>query len=272
MLSGSDISVYQGNIDWPTFKNNVNFVIIKMTEGSSYIDPWGGNNRTQARNVNVPRGYYHFARPDLNSSQDEAQFFIDIMNGQPLQSGESIYLDYEVHYTGDNVSWALTWMKLVEKALGVKPIFYSYQSMLTSNDWSPVVANGNGLWVATASGDPSNENFETGAWPFAMMNQWGNQTIPGVSTGVVDSNVFFGDAAAFLAYGYKPPQPQPPENTTTSQPVVPPSTPPVQAPSTPPPPVSPPTEANQPSNPTSTTNFPTFISWLEQLIAWLKTK
>jgi len=208
-LSGCDISNYQGNIDWPTFKNNVNFVITKATEGSSVIDEWFGNNRKQSRALDVLRGWYHFAHPELNSPATEAQFFIDVINGDPLQVGESIYLDFETQYAGDNVGWVLDWMQAVEKALGVKPIFYSYQSMLTEHDWTPVVKNGNGLWVATASNDPTNENFETGAWPFAMMNQWGNQKIPGVSTGVVDSDVFYGDANAFKAYGLKPATPAP---------------------------------------------------------------
>lgn len=267
MLSGADVSSYQGNIDWTTFKNNVNFVIIKMTEGTSYIDPWGGNNRYQARSLHLPRGFYHFARPDLNSPQDEAKFFIDIMNGQPLQEGESVYLDYETQYTGDNVAWVLTWMQLVEKALGVKPIFYSYQSMLTSYDWTPIVSNGNGLWVAAPTNDPSNNNFETGAWEFAMMQQWGNQDIPGVS-GVIDSDVFFGDENAFLAYGYKAPQPQVSQNNTTSQPVVNPSTPTPVVPILPLTPITPSPVVNPPT-PVDKQNFPTFIKFLQWLIGKL---
>jgi lysozyme len=268
MLSGADISNFQGQINWPTFKDNVNFVIIKMTEGSNYIDTWGANNRTQARLFNLPRGYYHFARPDLNTPESEASFFIDVMNGQPLQEGESVYLDYEVQYSGDNVAWVLKWMNLVEQALGVKPVFYSYQSMLTSHDWQPVVNNGNGLWVATANNDPNNDNFETGAWPFAMMNQWGNQDIPGVNTGVVDSDVFYGDKDAFLAYGYKKPQPE-----------VNPSTPVVEVPDmltpTPTPPSVPSSSIdnsviNQNDVAPHVSNFPTFIKWLEALIAQLK--
>lgn len=211
-LAGCDISDYQGDIDWPTFKNNVNFVIAKSTEGTSVIDQWFGNNRKQARDAGILRGWYHFAHPELNSPTDEAKFFIDVMNGDPLQVGESIYLDYEVAWNGDNVNWVLSWMQAVEAALKVKPVFYSYQSMLTSHDWTPVVKNNNGLWVAAPTNDPNNNNFDTGAWSSAMMQQWGNETIPGVTTGVVDADIFFGDKSAFLAYGLKgatPPAPTP---------------------------------------------------------------
>lgn len=208
-LAGCDISDYQGDINWPTFKNNVNFVIAKATEGTSIIDEWFGNNRQQARLAGILRGWYHFAHPELNSATDEATFFINVIKGDPLQVGESIYLDYEESWSGDNVTWVLTWMQAVEKALGVKPIFYSYQSMLTSHDWTPVVNNDNGLWVAAPTNDPSNNNFDTGAWPSAMMQQWGNETIPGVTTGVVDADIFFGDANAFKAYGLKGSTPAP---------------------------------------------------------------
>ncbi len=264
MLSGADVSSYQGNIDWNTFKNNVNFCIIKATEGTGYIDPWFGNNRQKARDCGILRGYYHFARPDLgNTPEAEAQFFVDIINGQSLQEGESIYLDFEVQYHGDNVAWAKAWMDLVESKLGVKPVFYSFQSMLTSHDWKSVVDNGNGLWVATASGDPNNTNFQTGAWPIAMMNQWGSQVIPGIS-GQTDSNVFFGDAKAFGKYGY-----QKPVVVNTPPPV---ETPPELQPSVPPPVVSTNPDVNVPLPPVDTS--PTIsknklMDIIKRFIDWL---
>lgn len=228
MIVGADISSYQGDVEWPKFKDNVNFVIIKATEGVSLIDTWLGNNRQQARDLNLPRGFYHFAHADLgNTPEAEAQEFINVMNGQPLQEGESVYLDYEMHYGGDNVGWVLKWMQIVEEALHVKPIFYSYQSMLTSYDWTPVVNNGNGLWVAAPTNDPNDNDFQTGAWKFAMMQQWGEQVIPGIS-GAVDADVFFGDADQFKAYGYHAPKPAPvtpqPSHVLVDQPVVTPST------------------------------------------------
>lgn len=212
MLSGGDISEFQGQIDWPTFSKNVNFAIIKATEGNGYIDQWFGNNRQQARNTNTPRGFYHFARPDLgNDPVTEAGFFISYIKGGQLLTGESLYLDYEVQWNGDNVNWVLTWMQQVEQQLGIKPIFYTYQSMLSQYDWTPVVNNGNALWIAAPGTDPTNANptFQTGAWPNTSFCQWGQQTIPGVS-GQVDSDVFYGDLNGFLSFGLKPPPPPPP--------------------------------------------------------------
>lgn len=201
-IVGVDISNNNGQINWPVFKNNINFVIMKAGEGASYIDPWFAGYLQQARVLGLLRGIYHFARPDLgNTPEQEAAFFVNLVKGQGLQEGESIYLDYEKPLGAGNVAWALRWLQLVEEALGVKPLFYSYQSMLTREDWTPVVQAGYGLWVAAPTNDPAINTFVTGAWPYAAIQQWGNQTIPGAQ-GIVDADVFFGTADQFLAYGY----------------------------------------------------------------------
>lgn len=220
-IVGADISDNNGQINWPVFKNNLNFVIMKATEGNGYIDKLFGYNLAQARALSVPRGIYHFARPDLgNTPEAEAQFFINIVKGQQLLVGESLYLDYEKPIAKNNVGWALRWLQIVEEQLGIKPLFYTYQSMLQIEDWTPVVQNDNGLWIAAPTNDPANNTFVTGAWPGAAIQQWGNQLIPGAQ-GVIDSNVFFGSAAQFGAYGYHP-QPVAP---AAQQPSPPPPTP-----------------------------------------------
>jgi lysozyme len=213
-LSGCDLSTYQGTPNWDVLKNNVNFVIIKSTEGSGFTDPQFRRNQSEARRVGIPRGFYHFARCDLgNSGVQEANWFLQVVG--PLQPGESLYLDYEVQWGGDNVKWVLDFVNTISNNLnGYKPLFYSYQSMLTSHDWTPVVKLGVGLWVA-APGSPTNTNFQTGAWPFAGLLQWGTQAIPGV-VGQVDSDTFFGDAVAFQKYGYQPPA-SPPDYKKISQ-------------------------------------------------------
>ena len=230
MLVGNDVSDYQEGIDYATFKNNANFVIAKATEGTTYIDTWFGNNRQQARNVGLPRMFYHFARPDKgNDPIAEAKFFLAVLNGQPLQEGECLALDFEEN-TDNPVDWAKKWLDYVFQETGVKPYFYSYQSMLTSYDWSPVVNAGYPLWIAAPNGDPNNTSYQTGAWKSAMCHQWGTETVPGIS-GSVDGDSFFGDVAAFLASGYHVLVPAP--NDPPTIPPTQPSTPPQPVPSTP---------------------------------------
>ena len=55
------------------------------------------------------------------------------------------------------------------------------------------------------------------------MQQWTNkQQIPGIPSGAVDGNVFFGDLVAFKKYGYKrPEQPSPSPSVSPSSSVSP---------------------------------------------------
>lgn len=224
MIVGNDISNYQGTIDWPTYKNNTNFVIIKASEGTSYIDTWFGGYRQQARNLGIPCGFYHFCRPDLgNSPQSEAQFFVNLMNGDPLREGEVLALDFEVNFV-DAVNWCKQWLDYVTDKLKTKPFIYLNQSQTKGFNWKPVVDAGYGLWLASYQADGVGE---TGAWPFMAMQQTSSsQQVPGIQ-GNVDRDVFFGDIIAFKKYGYHAsiptPPPQPP---TPPAPPEPPPTPP----------------------------------------------
>lgn len=219
-IVGNDISEFQGQVDFSTYKNNSNFLIMKSSEGTSYIDHWFGNNRAQARYYGLPCGFYHFAKPDIgNSPEDEAKFFCALMDGDPLREGEMLVLDFEVQYF-DPVGWCKRWLDYVSNHFnGVKPLMYLNQSLATSYDWQPVVDAGYGLWIAAYTYDPSNNNFQTGKWPFAAMQQWTDvQNVPGI-VGNIDGDVFFGDAEAFKKYGYHAPQPvvEPQVTPTTSE-------------------------------------------------------
>jgi len=205
MILGNDISKFQGSVNFDIYKNNSNFVIAKASEGVGYIDSWFGNNRTQARRVGLPFGSYHFARPDLgNYPQSEASFYCNLIDGDPIREGETLCLDFEVAFN-DPVGWSKQWLDIVSNHFNCKPFVYLNQALTKKYDWSPVVNADYPLWIAAYTFDPKNNNFSTGDWPSATMQQWTNkQQVPGI-TGSVDGNVFFGDVNAFKACGYKLP-------------------------------------------------------------------
>jgi lysozyme len=238
MIVGNDISGHQGSVNFPVYKDNTNFLIIKTTEGVGFIDPWFANNRTQARANNIPLGYYHFARPDLgNTPQAEAEFFCKLLDGDPILEGEVIALDYECpNQKQSDVDWCKQWLDAVSKRFGgMKPFIYLNQSQVKAFDWSVVVNAGYGLWLASYTYDPNNNTGFTGEWPFMAMQQWtSSQIVPGIN-GKVDGNCFFGDLTAFKKYGYQKPVAVPPPPPTQPTP---PPTPPTPPP-TPPEPVDP---------------------------------
>lgn len=226
MLHGIDISKYQGNVNFDTLKGAVDFVIIKASEGDpdpgqsvqQYEDPAFEHNQSEARRVGLLRGYYHFARPDYNDPIGEAIEFASAVGA--LQQGEIAFLDMETTTTKDVVSWSKQWLDKVTELLGVKPVIYLSESWVNSHDWSSVYSAGYGLWVAKYGVNdgtvPSGVN--TGIWPTAAFWQY---TSVAQAAGIhpVDADNFYGDASAFVRYGFQPAvAPTPPADPTPTPP------------------------------------------------------
>lgn len=58
---GVDISGYQADVDMSELKNqNIGFIYIKATEGSSYVDDYFEQNWSRAKAASLPAGAYHF--------------------------------------------------------------------------------------------------------------------------------------------------------------------------------------------------------------------
>lgn len=269
-IVGNDVSDNNGQLNFDVYASNSNFIVAKCSEGTGYIDKEYGFNREQARLKGLLFGSYHFARPDLgNSAQAEAEYFANLIKGDPIRQGEIVVLDYEADWAGDVVGWCKAWLDAVTELLGVKPLIYLSESLVNQYDWQPVVDAGYGLWIAKYLYNPTPDaEFNTGKWEFAAMYQWTDkQTVPGAN-GVLDGDVFFGTTDQFKLYGYQPapvqPDPTPaPAETTTTTPTetVTPATPDVpttdQSPPTETPvaPVEPtqPTTPEQPTQPTTCT-------------------
>ncbi len=217
MIVGNDVSEFQGQIDWNVYKNNSNFIIIRATFGNGYFDKWFTHNRDEARRVGLPRGYYHYAYPQYNTPEIEADWFCKAL--WDIQEEESLYLDYEENWNGNVVSWCKAFLdRIAGKLNGYKAFIYLNQSLATSYDWTPVVSAGYGLWIAAYTYDPNNNNFKIGPWPLAAIQQWTNkQQVPGIQ-GAVDGDVFFGDINTFKKYGYIKPQPSPQPTEPAPQP------------------------------------------------------
>ena len=74
-LKGIDISNHQRGLN---LKNiSCDFVIIKATEGKSYVDPSCDNFFQQALSLGKKLGVYHFANNPQNSAEQEANWFIN---------------------------------------------------------------------------------------------------------------------------------------------------------------------------------------------------
>ena len=199
MLNGIDISNWQGDVNFGSVDKTQDFVIIKATEGYGYKDPRFEEYRSELRRLGIVRGYYHFARPDLNNSpENEADWFLSIVS--PLQEGESLHLDFEVNVPNP-VEWCKRFLDRISEALeGYKPLIYLNKFTVQNFDWSPVAKAGYGLWLALWDQDPDG-SFTVSHWDLVAMRQYTSDgSVNGIS-GRVDMNVFYGDEEQLLAYG-----------------------------------------------------------------------
>lgn len=125
---GIDVSRYQEKIDWERVVKfhsgqfSVSFAFIKATEGRSLKDPFFSRNLSECRRVGINCGAYHFFNPRVNA-EEQAQFFIQSYNAA---SGDlPPVLDVEKDYDRTALlNGVLTWMNIVEKHYGTRPILY----------------------------------------------------------------------------------------------------------------------------------------------------
>lgn len=134
-MLGIDVSVHQGAFDWDAAKAaGVGFAWCKASEGATVFDRQYIRNMREARRVGIPVGAYHYAYPTGEDAREEAAHFLSVI-GKPKDGDLLPVLDFEApeaRRLGPKAltAWALEWLRIVEDALHVKPIFYSYPSYI----------------------------------------------------------------------------------------------------------------------------------------------
>lgn len=115
--NGYDISHHNKNIKWDKF--NVQFVYLKATQGTTFIDPKYNEYLNTAKQYNIKVGAYHFMDPKL-SGEKQFNHFKSVV-------GKRIdlipVLDVEV--PGISNEDILEFVCACEKYYGVKPMIYA---------------------------------------------------------------------------------------------------------------------------------------------------
>lgn len=204
MLKGIDISNHQRGIDLS--KIDCDFIIIKATEGKSFVDPSCDRFFQQALSLGKKLGIYHFANNSDNTPEQEADWFINNTKGY---IGKAIpVLDWEDNVKSD-VAWALKWLQLVEQAYGCKPLIYMSESTVNSYNWSSVANANYGLWVAKYRDKSADYNYDMSMagrnpavnyWKFYALWQWTDVGRLDGYNGTIDCDVFYGDNTAWDKY------------------------------------------------------------------------
>lgn len=210
-MHGIDCSHYQGYIDFKTLKDNADFIIIKATEGINVTDSAYVRNRETARKFGLRVGFYHYARPAINSPIAEADYFCKVVSCLP---GEIICLDFEENYP-DPVSWCKTFLDRTTSNMGFKPYLYLNHAIIKAHDWTSVVNSGYPLWLAYWNFIDTNQTSWDTPWPTVLLRQFSDKgNVAGMNP--VDLDVFYGEGADWDRFGNPPPPTTTTTTTTTS--------------------------------------------------------
>src|SRR5262245_45744056 len=225
---GTDVSHYQGTINWTTVKNaGITFAWAKATESTGYTDPYFTINQNNARAVGIPIGAYHFARPSsnpnltgANSADSEAAHYWAVVSSYVNADGLSMIpmLDWEDQYATNGAgftvtqmsAWVNQWCNTISNyarakgIAGLKPIVYTgvwYSAPSSGVSGYPGLNSSVTGWPSWIAAYPSNPNPQTGgpssSFPWATWNFW-QYAATNWSGG--DSDVFNGTASGLSAY------------------------------------------------------------------------
>ena len=121
---GVDISHHNRNVDLAVLANNVNFIYMKATEGTTFVSSKYESRAKELRTLDIPWGAYHYYKVNSNPIAQAKHFlkYVDANSGlAPVLDIEGIGNNFKPHHTKD----LLVFLKHVEAATGLTPIVYT---------------------------------------------------------------------------------------------------------------------------------------------------
>ena len=195
MLNFIDISSHQADLNLAAVSSSIQGVIVKATEGTSYVNPYCDRHYQQAKNANLLRGFYHFA--GSGDPLAEAAFFYRNVMGY-LHDGIPV-LDWEGNQT---VDWVNRFVRQFHNLTGIWPWIYANPWRFNQGGVEPNCAR----WVASYP-EVAHPTFEQAAsWkcPTADGNvvAWqfcSDGRLSGYNANL-DCSVYYGDRESWLRY------------------------------------------------------------------------
>lgn len=203
-LNGIDISGWQKGIDMTKVPGD--FVIIKATQGTKYVNDDCDRAYRQAKRAGKLLGVYHYFSG--GDPIKEADFFVSNIKGY---IGEAILvLDWEGQMNekfSQGPAVAKPFLDRVTKLTGINPLIYMSKSVCREHNWSTVAAK-YGLWVAQYANDkqtgyqtkPWTDSAGYGAWKSPAIFQYSSHGKLSGYSGNLDMDIAYLDAAGWKAY------------------------------------------------------------------------
>lgn len=208
-LNGIDIASYQAGLNAGTI--DADFVIVKATQGTSYVNPYCDKHYQQAKAAGKLLGVYHYAGG--GDPKAEADYFLSNIQGYIKEA--ILCLDWEsadnARWGNSDAEWVKTWCDYVYDKTGVRPIVYVQASAI-----SRLSGIGDyGLWVAQyANNEPTGYQehpWNEDAYTCAIRQYTSSGRLAGYN-GNLDLDIAYMDATAWHKYAnpsgdYKPAEP-----------------------------------------------------------------
>lgn len=203
-MNGIDVSGWQKGINLKEVP--ADFVIVKATQGTTYVNPDCDRAYQQAKEAGRLLGVYHYFSG--GDPVAEAEFFVKNVKGYV---GEAILvLDWEGEQNAkfsQGPTVAKPFLDKVKELTGVRPLIYMSKSVCRAHDWS-AVASEYALWVAQYADNnttgyqskPWTDNKGYGAWNSPVIFQYSSSGRLEGYSGNLDINIAYIDATVWKAY------------------------------------------------------------------------
>lgn len=206
-LNVIDIASYQSGLDLTKANAGLDGVIIKATQGTTYVNPYCNKHYAQAKQAGLLRGLYHYASGV--GAEVEADAFVRNIKGY---IGDCILaLDWEgqqnSQFGKNDVAYCKKFLDRVYAITGVRPLIYMSKSVCRAHDWSSV-AKDYGLWCAqygsnNATGfqeSPWTDSNGFGAWPYPAIYQYSSNGVLQGYSGRLDLDLAYMTPEAWGKY------------------------------------------------------------------------
>lgn len=207
-LKGIDVSQHNPPNEWQDKLDDIDFVIVKISEGHTYLDPCFKENMQAAMDAEKLVGVYHLVRPDSGvKAVKEAKFFVQELKEAGWDHDWLLACDFEPQYSirksdgsidyAANTKFCKKFLDEVTRLTSVKPLMYACARDINNggDNWKEI-AKSYGLWMAGYPENSNTENinfidsdelmpYKTGAWSYVTIWQYSS------SRGQLDKDVAY---------------------------------------------------------------------------------
>ena len=141
-----DISSWQQGLDLAGLfgaNPDLDGVIVKLTQGTGYINPEAASWLRWLTDSGKPFGTYHYL--DGSGAEAEAWHYADELKKWP---GGVLALDYEDTVLTKGTGYLKAALDEVHRLTGIKPLVYCSQSVIQAQDFTAISSAGYNLWMA----------------------------------------------------------------------------------------------------------------------------